>query len=54
MGGSKDSTVPIERARALFAAAGNSKEIIVYVGAEHSSLYNHRNWRDILDWLQKK
>ena len=54
MAGSKDTTVPIERARALFAAAQNPKELIVYTGAEHSSLYNHRNWRDLLEWLQKQ
>ena len=54
MAASKDKTVPIERARALFAAAQNPKDFIVYVGAGHSSLYNHRNWRDVLEWLQKK
>ncbi len=52
MGGSRDTIVPIERAKALFEIAEQPKKIIIYQGADHSSLYNYRNWKDILNWLK--
>ena len=51
MGASNDKVVPIERARELFKHAKEPKKMIVYKGAQHSNLYNHRNWQDVLDWL---
>lgn len=53
MGGSKDNVVPIERAKSLLTYANHPKKIIIYSGAEHSSLYNYRNWQDILNWLER-
>ena len=52
MGASKDKIVPLERARELFKHIQSRKKMMVYSGAGHSSLYNYRNWRDILDWLK--
>ena len=52
MAGTRDKTVPQERAKALFAKANEPKKLIVYSGAEHSSLYNYRNWKDIINWLR--
>ena len=52
MGATRDKVVPIERAKALFEIANEPKKIIIYQGAGHSSLYNYRNWKDILNWLQ--
>jgi fermentation-respiration switch protein FrsA (DUF1100 family) len=45
--------VPVERAQALFDALSQPKEIKVYAVAGHTQLYNYRNWRDILQWLEK-
>lgn len=52
MGGSEDTLVPVRRAEVLFAAAGQPKKMIVYPGAGHNDLFNHRNYRDILNWLK--
>lgn len=52
MGGSEDTLVPVRRAEVLFAAAGQPKKMIVYPGASHNDLFNHRNYRDILNWLK--
>jgi hypothetical protein len=49
----RDKTVPVERAQALFDVLSQPKEIKVYAGAGHTQLYNYRNWRDILQWLEK-
>ena len=52
MGASDDKLVPVERAKALYEFANEPKKMIIYKGAEHSELYNYRNYNDILDWLQ--
>ncbi|MBE6443553.1 MAG: hypothetical protein E7020_02670 [Alphaproteobacteria bacterium] len=52
MGASRDRVVPIERAKNLFKLANEPKKMLTYSGASHSSLYNYRNWRDILKWLE--
>lgn len=52
MGGQDDTLVPVRRAEALFAAANQPKKLIVYPGAGHNDLYNHRNYQDILNWLK--
>ena len=52
MGGRDDTLVPVRRAKALFEAANQPKKMIVYKGAGHNDLYNHRNYRDIINWLK--
>lgn len=52
MAASDDLIVPPERAQVLFRQANEPKKMIVYPGAGHSELYNYRNWRDILKWLE--
>lgn len=53
MAGSKDTTVPIKRAIALYDAAKQPKEMIIYDGAQHSNLFDFANYKDILRWLDK-
>lgn len=52
MGGSKDKTVPHERALALFQAAKEPKKVMIYTGADHSDLYRYGNWTAILAWIK--
>ncbi len=52
MGGSKDKTVPHERALALFEAAKEPKKVMIYMGAGHSDLYQYGNWTAILAWIK--
>ncbi len=52
MAAEDDTLVPARRAEALFAAAAQPKRLITYKGAEHDGLYNCRNYKDILIWLQ--
>ncbi len=52
-GAAADSVVPIERAKALFAEANEPKQLKIYPNAEHSELFKHENWRDILRWLEE-
>lgn len=51
MGGSKDKTVPVFLAENLYANAPEPKKLIVYQGGGHTDLFNYRNYRDILTWL---
>ena len=53
MGGSKDKTVPYERALALFEAAKEPKKVVIYTGADHSDLYQYGNWTAILAWIKE-
>ena len=52
MGASNDKVVPINRAQILFDNANYPKNIIIYPNAEHSNLYNYRNYNDIMKWLK--
>lgn len=53
MGASDDTLVPIQRAKRLYSVANEPKKMIVYSGAEHSELYNFRNYNDIINWLEE-
>lgn len=46
-----DSLIPPAQARTLYERARKPKKLVVYQGAGHDSLYNLRNYREILDWL---
>lgn len=48
----KDKVVPLKRAEELFALVKGPKKMIVYGSAQHSNLYDHKNWKDILIWLK--
>ncbi len=48
-----DTVVPAELAENLYKQAVSPKKMIIYQGAEHSDLYNYRNYNDILGWLKK-
>lgn len=54
MGGSRDSTIPISLAENLYEHAVQPKKLIIYEGGKHSNLFNYRNDKDILNWLNKK
>lgn len=53
-GGSDDTLVPIKLAQDLYAYANEPRKIIIYQGGEHNTLYNFKNYNDILEWLEKK
>lgn len=53
MGGSKDPTIPVELAKNLYELAPNPKKLIIYQGGAHNDLYNFRNYRDIINWLNE-
>ncbi len=53
MAGTKDKTVPPQRAENLFEIAPEAKKFITYEGADHSELFEYENYRDILKWLAK-
>ena len=52
MGGSIDTTVPVELAQNLYNYAPEPKKIIIYENGKHSNLFNFRNDLDILDWMK--
>ncbi len=52
MGAEKDTVVPVARAQNLFSQARQPKKLIIYPNAQHSTLYNHNNHQDILEWLK--
>lgn len=52
-GGREDSTIPIYLAENLYSIANQPKDIIIYEGAGHNDLYNYKNYRDILKWLER-
>lgn len=54
MGGSDDPTIPVFLAERLFAAAPEPKTLKIYQGGAHSNLFNFRNNKDILSWLEGK
>lgn len=54
MGGTKDSTVPVHLAKNLFEHASEPKKLIIYEGGKHSNLFNYRNDKDVLNWLEAK
>ncbi len=47
-----DSLIPPAQAKALYQYAPEPKTLKVYQGATHDTLFNLRNYRDILEWLQ--
>ena len=53
MGAENDRTVPVHLAENLFAHANEPKKLIIYPDAEHSNLFDSRNYLDILNWLQE-
>jgi len=53
MAGTKDKTVPPQRAEKLFEAANEPKKFITYEGADHSELFDYENYREIIKWLAK-
>lgn len=46
-----DQLIPSSQAQALFDAAPQPKMLKMYQGAGHDTLYNLRNYHDILGWL---
>lgn len=52
MGAADDKVVPIARAKALYKSANQPKKMIIYPDADHSELYSHHNYQDILTWLK--
>lgn len=54
MGGSKDPTIPVYLAEKLFEQAKEPKTLKIYQGGAHSNLFNFRNDKDILSWLEGK
>ena len=52
MGAAEDKVVPVGRAKALYKSANHPKEMIIYPDANHSDLYDHKNYQDILNWLK--
>lgn len=48
----RDKTVPPRFGKNLFARASQPKKMIIYEDGNHADLYNHRNYRDILTWLE--
>ena len=53
MAAEDDKTVPLQRAENLFNNANDPKEMLIYQDAQHSNLLEHKNYQDILNWLQK-
>ncbi len=53
MGGKEDELVPVERAKNLFMQAHEPKKLIVYPLAGHNSLFDHKNYIDIMKWLER-
>ncbi|MFI3240999.1 MAG: alpha/beta hydrolase [Alphaproteobacteria bacterium] len=51
--GTNDATIPYELGKELYKKAPEPKELIVYKGGKHSNLFNFRNDKDILKWLEK-
>ena len=47
-----DQIVPSVQAKILYEKAKHPKELVVYQGASHDTLYNLRNYRKILEWLK--
>ena len=54
MGGTKDTTVPVRLAENLYNHAAEPKKLIIYKGGKHSNLFNYRNDKDVLNWLEEK
>ncbi len=54
MGGTKDTTVPVSLAENLYKHAVEPKKLIIYKGGKHSNLFNYRNDKDVLNWLEEK
>ena len=52
MGGSIDTTVPVELAQNLYNYAPEPKQLIIYENGKHSNLFNFRNDLDILSWIK--
>jgi len=52
MGGSEDTTVPIELAYNLFNQTKDPKIMLEYSGAKHNNLYDSKNYNDIIKWLE--
>lgn len=52
MGGSMDTTVPVELAQNLYNYAPEPKQLIIYDNAKHDNLFNFRNDLDILSWIK--
>ncbi len=47
-----DGLIPPAQAKRLYELAAEPKMLKVYQGATHDTLFNLRNYRDILEWLQ--
>lgn len=54
MGGTKDTTIPVRLAENLYNHAAEPKKLIIYKGGKHSNLFNYRNDKDVLNWLEEK
>lgn len=53
MAGTEDTVVPLELAKNLYTFAKDPKKMIIYQGGTHSGLYELRNYRDVLSWLDE-
>ncbi|MDD4556765.1 MAG: alpha/beta fold hydrolase [Alphaproteobacteria bacterium] len=51
MAAEKDVIVPNQRAKALYQAAAEPKNFILYENGKHSYLYAKANYKDMLKWL---
>lgn len=54
MGGRNDKVVPVILAENLSSLAPKPKKMIIYEGSGHNDLYNVRNYRDILEWIEQQ
>lgn len=48
----KDHIVPAVRGMNLYEEAAEPKDMMVYVGAGHNDLYAHKNYIEIIKWLE--
>ena len=53
MGAANDKVVPVGRTKALYKSAQGDKRLIIYPKAGHSELYDYKNYKDILKWLNE-
>ena len=48
-----DKLIPYTQALKLYEEAPKPKDMVLYNGASHDSLYNLNNYLKIMDWLEK-
>lgn len=53
MGAGNDELIPVSQAQSLYDQAEEPKNLIIYPGGGHNTLFNFRNYADIINWLEK-